>query len=166
MLRGFTGLNADKLCRTVMAILLLVMVGLNVANVIARHVLATSIRGADEILVFAMIWLVFAGAAIVAAQGRHLRFPVVYDRLPYPIRRVTGMGIAAGSVCLFGYAAFASWQVIGKLDRIGQTSMAAGIPMTVPHSAVFLCFALMALISGYVCIRFFTDEQKMHRPEQ
>lgn len=150
---GRTGENVKAFCRTVLALLLLGMVGLNVANVGARHGLASSIPGADEILIFAMIWLVFVGAALVAAQDKHLRFPVLFDRFPYAARRIIGIAIAAGSACLFGFTAFASWQVIVKLDRIGQTSMAAGIPMTVPHTAVLVCFTLMTLIAAVACFR-------------
>lgn len=129
------------------------MVALNVANVIARHGLATSIRGADELLVFAMIWLVFFGAAFVSWQDRHLRFPVIFDKLSPRIRRIVGFALSIVSLGLFGVAGFASWQVIEKLDRIGQKSMAAGIPMTIPHSAVFLCFVAMALIAAISCFR-------------
>lgn len=150
---GHTGKTVNVFCRTVLALLLLGMVGLNVANVGARHGLASSIPGADEILIFAMIWLVFVGAALVAAQDKHLRFPVLLDRFPNTVRHAIGIAIAAGSACLFGFTAFASWQVIVKLGRIGQTSMAAGIPMTVPHGAVLVCFTLMTLIAAIACCR-------------
>ncbi|MEQ9487872.1 MAG: TRAP transporter small permease subunit [Alphaproteobacteria bacterium] len=145
-----------SVCRSALAALLLGMVVLNVANVITRHGFTSSIPGADEILVFAMIWLVFTGAALVAVLDRHLKFPVFADRLPARYRQPLLLFVSLGSAGLFAFTAVSSWQVLVKLDRIGQTSMAAGIPMTVPHSAVLLSFGLMAAIALWRCIGYLT----------
>ncbi|MCG8358254.1 MAG: TRAP transporter small permease subunit, partial [Kiloniellales bacterium] len=51
--------------RRLLGLLLIAMVLLNVGNAIGRYVFRRSIDGADEILIFAMAWLVFIGAAVV-----------------------------------------------------------------------------------------------------
>ena len=54
-----------RVASRLLGLVLLAMVALNVANAAGRHVLQRSILGADEILVFAMAWLVFGlGAAL------------------------------------------------------------------------------------------------------
>ena len=57
-----------------LGVILLLMVALNAANAVGRHFFVRAIEGADEVLVYSMIWLVYLGAALVSQKGQHLRF--------------------------------------------------------------------------------------------
>ncbi|MEQ8966689.1 MAG: TRAP transporter small permease [Azospirillaceae bacterium] len=125
------------------------MVGLNVANAFSRYVLLRSIDGADEILVFAMAWTVFLGAALVTARGGHLTIGLLADSLPPRARTALAAVIALATAAL---AAFVTVQSVGFLDRlfaIGQRSMALGLPMWIPHASVTVGFALIAAIAAW-----------------
>ncbi|WP_119461996.1 TRAP transporter small permease [Rhodospirillaceae bacterium SYSU D60014] len=137
---------------SIIGLLLIMMVVLNVANAFGRYVFGQTIPGSDELLVFSMVWLVFLGAALATAGGRHLRFDLLAIVLPRRLEflldaiRCTFAAVLAGFVCL------QSWEALSKLGRIGQKSMDMGVPMTVPHAAVFMGFALIALISAVLAV--------------
>lgn len=142
-----------RIVRTLLGLLLLSMVLLNVANAAGRYLLGKAIPGSDELLVFAMIWLVFLGAVVVTAQGGHLAFDVLSRALPPAPRRALYVLQCLGVAALTGFAATQSWAVLRKLARVDQSSMAIGMPMVVPHAAVLLGLSAVALLSLWLALR-------------
>ena len=141
-------LGAGRLAlRWALGLLLIAMVLLNVANAAGRYLFGRAITGADEVLVFSMVWLVFAGVVLVTAEGRHLRLDLAASlfrgRLGHGRAVLIDLMIAV--LCL--YVALQSWEIIGRLAQIGQRSMALGIPMVVPHAAIAIGLAATALVA-------------------
>lgn len=141
-------LGAGRLAlRWALGLLLIAMVLLNVANAAGRYLFGRAIAGADELLVFSMVWLVFAGVVLVTAEGRHLRLDLAASlfrgRLGHGRAVLIDLMIAV--LCL--YVALQSWEIIGRLAQIGQRSMALGIPMVVPHAAIAIGLAATALVA-------------------
>ncbi len=128
-------------------VLLIFMMLLNGANAFGRFVLGRSIVGADEVLIFSMIWLVFLGAAVATWKRRHLSIDLLRPRLARAAQRwfLVLYGLTLALVCLF--VAAQSHGVILQLGRIDQRSMAAQIPMTIPHAAVIVGLGLAALFA-------------------
>lgn len=133
-------------------LLLIAMVALNVANAFGRYVLGSAIPGSDELLVFSMVWLVFLGAVLATASGGHLRFDLLAMLLPRRLERLLDAVRYAIVSVLAGFVCLQSWGALVKLGRIGQKSMAMEVPMTVPHAAVFVGFALIALVSAVMAV--------------
>ena len=133
--------------RTFLGLLLLGMVVLNVANAAGRYLFKRAIPGSDEILLFAMVWLVFIGAVLVAVRGDHLGFDLLPRSLPRPwawwLKRLHSLAIAG----LTGFVAWQSWGVLQMLSGVGQRSMATELPMVVPHASLFLCLTAICLVS-------------------
>ena len=124
-----------------LGVILLLMVALNAANAIGRYFFDRAIEGADEVLVYSMIWLVFLGAALVAQKDKHLRFDLLERILKaYRARRVLFFVVT--------FVVFQSVQVIEKIGKVGQKSMALEIPMVIPHSAVLIGLLLIGGIAG------------------
>lgn len=150
-IRQGVGYLAGRL-KLAIGILLVLMVVLNAANAVGRYVFHRSINGADEILVYAMVWLVFLGAAAVTWEARHLRIGFLAAKLPERLQ--VGLNIiqilTLAGLCLL--VCVQSIDVIGQLGKIGQRSMAAEIPMTVPHTAIALGLGLCVL---FACLRLF-----------
>src|SRR3546814_15011162 len=102
----------------VIGLLLIMMVVLNVANAFGRYVFGQTVPGSDELLVFSMVWLVFLGAALATAGGRHLRFDLLAIMLPRRLEflldavRCALRAVLAGSVCL---------QSRGPLSTLGRS---------------------------------------------
>ncbi|MEM7224148.1 MAG: TRAP transporter small permease [Pseudomonadota bacterium] len=144
---------ARAIVRYALGLLLLAMVILNVANAAGRYLFQKAIPGSDEILVFAMVWLVFLGAALVSLDRRHLGFDQLSGLLG---ARWRGQLIRGRYLCvalLSGYVTWQSWSVLQTLARVGQTSMASEIPMIVPHGAVPVGLGLICLISLVYAVR-------------
>ena len=131
--------------RGLLGLALIAMVALNVANALGRYLFGRAIEGSDELLVFTMIALVFLGAPLVAAEGRHLRFDALAGRLPGR-RLVETVGLAFAAL-LLGWLAWHSLGAVERLAGLGQRSMALGLPMAIPHAAVTAGLGLSALVA-------------------
>lgn len=146
--------RAHRILAVATGCLLLAMVLLNVVNVIARRLFAAAIPEADELMVFSMVWLVFLGVILVTAEDRHLRFDILSKALRGRGSLVHGIVLDALVAVLAAYVAVQSYDVVGRLLRFDQRSMAAGIPMAVPHLAVLVGLAATALVAaGRVVLR-------------
>ena len=131
----------------VLAVALLAAIVLNFANVIGRYVFAKSILGADEYQIYAMVWMAFVGAAVVAWRGEHLRMDALAQLLPEGLLRVLRIAELVLLLVLAVFVIVNSWAYTARM--LGISSAVAGIPMWVPHGAVIAGYALLAL----VCVR-------------
>ena len=68
------------------AVLMLIAVALNAANIVGRYVFFQPIASAEEIMLFLLVGTVFLGNAIVGFEGKQLRMDVILHALPPPIR--------------------------------------------------------------------------------
>lgn len=151
---AWAGLLIDRLT----ALLLLAMVLLNCANAAGRYLLGRGVQGADELLVFSMVWLVALALVTVTAEERHLRFDLLARLLPrrWLALREALILLLVAAVC--GYVALQSWAFLQRILMIGQRSMALGLPMAVPHAALLLGLGLTgltALLRGLLHLRRF-----------
>ena len=143
----------SALIRQALGLVLIAMVVLNVANAAGRYLFGKAVPGSDELLTFAMVWLVFVGAVLVAASNDHLGFDLLRRVLPGRARRVLHRVQCLVIMLLSGFVAFQSWSVLEKLAQVDQRSMATGIPMAIPHAAVLAGMALISLVSLGLMLR-------------
>lgn len=138
--------------RTLLGLVLVGLVLLNVANAVAR---ATGIVviGVDEVLVFGMIWMVMLGMLLVTAEKGHIALELlnmrVGPRAAIALSVVTHLVMA--SAC--AYAALQSFYFVQRVSALGQTSMALGMPMLIPHSALVVGFGGTAIIALVLVLR-------------
>ena len=133
--------------RTLLGLVLLGMVVLNVANAIGRYSFGAVFIGADELLVFALVWVVMLGTLLVTAEQSHIALDFLVDRAGP--RGLILLKILHHAVIVAGssYAAAQSVSFVRRVAALGQTSMAMGIPMAIPHSALIVGFGGTALIA-------------------
>jgi len=127
---------------------LVTMVLLNVANAAGRYGGLPTLTGADELLVFGMIWIVMLGAIIATRDRTHLSIDLIHARMTPAQRRLllAATGIVMAATCAF--VAWHSYQFIARIGALGQTSMGLGIPMVIPHVAILAGFAGMAVVAA------------------
>lgn len=145
--------RAARAIEIVLALAFLLAIALNFANVIGRYVLGSSILWADEIQIFIMIAMTFIGAAVVTWRRQHLRMDVIARLLPMPVQKllkVVELLLVLALTCFVTY--HASDYTLRMLD-IGRTSDTAGVPMWIPHGSVALGFALVAIVSIWLCVK-------------
>lgn len=160
---GRLAARAQHGLQLVLGWVLLFAVLVNLANVIARYFLDRAILGAEEIQVFAMVWITFVGAAVVACRDEHLRMDVLLERTPLRLRRVvTGLeALLLATVALFMLVQSArfTWQMV----EFGRNSDALGVPMVIPHSGVVLGFALLSCLATLRLLRILPAASTRHK---
>ena len=130
--------------RALLGLGLVAMVGLNVANAAGRYGGFATLTGADELLVYAMIWIVMVGAILAARGGEHLNIDLLPSALPGTAATLVAVTVDLVTLAVCAFIAFHSWTFIARIAAIGQTSMGLGVPMTWPHAAVLVGFAGIA----------------------
>jgi TRAP-type C4-dicarboxylate transport system permease small subunit len=152
--------------RALLGLLLLGMVALNVANAICRYVFGVVLTGADEVLVFTMIWMVMVGMILATADRRHIALDFLVTRAG-PRQRIA-LSILHHAVLLgaCGYAAFYCWAFVARVAAIGQVSMALGLQMAIPHFALVVGFAGTAIASALLLAADISELTRGPRPSQ
>ena len=129
---------------------LLLLVGLTLAQTVARNFFDTGLPGADAITRHLVLYILFFGAALAAENQRHIRIDVVaawlsqdaLDRLHRPLN-----ALAAGVCVLFTQAALRfwldEWEYVSAAER-WQTLM----NLILPFGFGLLClhFLIAALL--------------------
>lgn len=148
--------------RYLLGAVLIGLVLLNVANALARATGAVVI-GVDEVLVFGMIWMVMLGMLVVTAEGNHITFELVTSRVRPRTRDLLMITTQAVLALSCGYAAYQSFLFVQRITVLSQTSMALGMPMLIPHSALIVGFGGTAVIAALLAAtrlqRFLAGEE-------
>ena len=134
--------------RVLLGLLLLGMVALNVANAICRYVFGVVLTGADEVLVFSMIWMVMVGMILATIDRRHIALDFLVTRAGPRQRAALTILHHAVLTGACAYAAIYCWAFVARVAAVGQTSMALGVPMAIPHFALFVGFAGTTIASA------------------
>ena len=125
----------------------MLVVGLNFTSAASRYAAGRPIMGADEVQVYAMVWLIFLGAVMAAARRAHLRMDVLTMGLaPRPawIRSLVEMLLTLVTcVTMVVVSSQFAWQI----HEFDQRSDAAEIPMWIPHISVAVGFLGVAIVS-------------------
>lgn len=131
--------------RTTVALLLLVAVGILVADVALRAFFGVALAWAAELTRYAIVWLVFIGGAIGARSGAHISIDLLGTILParaaHRLVQVAAM-IAAGTTAMI---AWYGWTLVGQMRQFGQTSASLEWPMWVVYLAIPIGCGLMTL---------------------
>jgi len=154
----------ESLCRVVeiaLSYAFLFAVALNFLTAVDRYIFKHSIIGSDEVQTYIMIWMTFVGAVIVSWRHRHLRMDVLLSRLPRSIRTVFMAAELCLIVVLTGVLATRSFVYAAQMEVLDRRSDLAGLPMWIPHSALFIGFALIALIALWRAIELFTGRAEL-----
>jgi TRAP-type C4-dicarboxylate transport system permease small subunit len=124
---------------------MLTAVAINFANIIARYLFGEAIFWTEEVLGFLMIYSVFLSAVTIAFNADNINMDLFYARFTKRVRRAVNTAILVVFVLACAFMALQSYKVFGLHLRNSTRSVAAGVPMAVPHSALLVGFTLMAL---------------------
>ena len=124
--------------RRLLGLVLIGMVVLNVVNAVGRHAFGAVFIGADEVLVFSMIWVVMIGMLLITVERSHITLDFVRTRVRPRARIVLAIVQHALMAAACAYAALQSLAYVERVAALGQTSMALGMPMAIPHAALIV----------------------------
>lgn len=143
---------AERVLRTLLGLLLLALVAVNVVNAASRYLVGSQWIGSDEFLVYGQVWIVMLGLAVVTAERRNLALDLLVGGRFGRLRRARDVVTGLVTMVACGYAAWQSWLFIGRIASLGQTSMALGLPMAIPHAALFVGFAATAAVAAVLVV--------------
>jgi TRAP-type C4-dicarboxylate transport system permease small subunit len=137
----------------VLGLAMLAIVAINVANATGRYLLGFSMTGADEVMVYTMVWMVMAGAVLSLASRDHISINLVPS---YATGRTLHLlhiahDLAAAFSCAL--ATYASYGFVTKIAAFGTRSMGLGLPMVIPHAALLAGFAALTLTAVALLVR-------------
>lgn len=150
---GRLGGQAMRWLHTLLGLSLLFVVGVNVMNATSRYLLGISPVGADELMVYVVIWAVMAAAILSLVLRSHINVNLLPLYAKGRFRHLLHVVHDAAAVLACGYATYASWIFIGRISKLGVTSMGLGLPMTVPHAALLFGFAGLTVAGAVMLVR-------------
>jgi TRAP-type C4-dicarboxylate transport system permease small subunit len=146
-----------NLIRVVLATILLASVLLICANAFGRYVLWKPIIWAEEVLGYALVWMVYLGAVIVTAERQHLKMDLLSKALGPTFDKVTDLLAALVFVAVGGLIIYQSYFSIREFTHRSQV---ADLPMNVLHLVIPVSFALMVIATLALAISDFARRGK------
>lgn len=128
------------------AVLMLIAVALNAANIVGRYVFFRPIASAEEIMLFLLVGTVFLGNAMVGFEGKQLRMDVILHALPPGPRRAFDIAADLTMIAVCVVLIVLGWPAVQMLAEFDQRSQAAEIPMVIPQALVPIGLGLNALL--------------------
>jgi TRAP-type C4-dicarboxylate transport system permease small subunit len=125
--------------------LLFIAMTINLANIIARHLFGSAIFWAEEVLIFIVVWSTFLAVASIVYRGDHLNMDLFYAGMKPPWKMMVNAAVAAMFIACSLIIIVQSYKVVTLYIRSGTVSIAAGVPMVIPHTAVLVGFALILI---------------------
>ncbi len=141
--RRAAGIALDSVPKAIAGILILAGVLIIFVNVVSRYLFSAAIFWAEEILVFMVVGLVAVSAIAVSFKGAHLSMDLLLSRARERTRRLIHGLITVVFVGCCGFVALQSVAIVTAFYRTGTVSIAAGVPLVVPHTVLLIGFVLM-----------------------
>lgn len=129
--------------KLMLGIILLATLVLLFINVLLRYVFENPIVWAEELIGFALVWIVFIGAVVVTWERGHIVVGTLKTVLPEAVYIWIERFIAILSTVICLIIASICWELVMKTVATGQLSTAARIPMYL---------ILLALPFSYLCM--------------
>ena len=137
--------------RFIAGLLVLVIVGITAVNVVARYVFLAPFFWAEEALTYVMISFVYIAAILVTWDGNHLRMDILSQMLKSPWKEIVNFVSTVLFILICAFIVTQSFEVTLLQAKFGKRSVAAEIPMVIPHSMVLIGFFFMLVA---VVVRF------------
>jgi len=138
-------ITAEAWVRHLLALIMVFLVALNLVALVGRHFPWYTLSWADEVMTFAMVWGVALGLFSVSLRKAHLSMDLLFISLPRGARRVLEVLIATVTIGVTGFVMLQSWRFIQAMAQVDMRSMAAQMPMAIPHSALLIGFGLIII---------------------
>jgi C4-dicarboxylate transporter DctQ subunit len=140
-----------NICVALAALALIAIVAINGVNVVARYFFGSPFSWAEELMLFLMIFGVFAGGIAVTWRNQHIRIETIIERAPATVQRTAKLLAPIVSVVVLATVTVASFRLVSLLASFDQRSDALQAPMWIPQSFVTIGLAFMA---SFIAVRF------------
>lgn len=135
----------SRVCQAVSTFLLVVIVGLNAANVCGRYLFNAPISWAEEVLVDLMIVAVFLAFPAVTLDGAHVRMDLLMHALPPKARSALQIVADVVGLAVAVIMVVATVPTVMMLIEFDQWSDSGSVPLALPQSVIPFGFAAAIL---------------------
>ncbi len=119
----------EQMEKLVLAGSVLLMAGVNIANVFGRNFLGQTLASAEELNQILMVLITFMGIGYGVRHARHIRMSALHEQLPGPWRKGLHMVICAGTALLLAALAYHATRYVGEVRTLGSVTPALQIPL-------------------------------------
>ncbi len=140
--------------RFLIAVSLLLIVVITILQVFARFLFDSPLIWSDELARFALIWMVFIGAAIVSYDDKHMGVEMFQEKMSHKTKLVTTLIMRVVILITLGITVYSSIELIEVSHS--QSSGALGIPFSFWRAAAPVGSLIMFV---FIIIRSINDIQ-------
>jgi C4-dicarboxylate transporter DctQ subunit len=139
--------------RASIGLILIASTAIVFVNVVLRYFFNYALSWGDEVITYALLWLVFLGSGVAAREGAHISMEAVLSLLPPRLQR--GNAVLVNGVCaaLCGVVGFLGWRLAVAVRGLDQVGAASGVPMFWVYLAIPAGCLLMMLGFFEVAVR-------------
>ena len=137
--------------RFIAGTLVLSIVAVTGANVVARYIFLAPFYWAEEVLTYVMISFIYLAAILVTWDGNHLKMDILTQMLKSPWKEVFNFLSTMLFIAMCIFIVIQSFEVTVLQIQFDKHSVAAEVPMVIPHSMVLIGFFFMMVC---VIVRF------------
>jgi C4-dicarboxylate transporter DctQ subunit len=157
-----TGDAVSRVSNILAAVSLLLITAVNVANVVARYIFTSPFAWAEELMIYLMILIVFAGCVTATWHQIHIRIDMLTVLLNPRVQVVVNVVVTAVGVVALALIIKASLVSIERLYRFEQLSLALEAPLWIPQSFVSLGLSIVAVM---MVVRLWVPRRDSHSAE-
>jgi TRAP-type transport system small permease protein len=129
-----------------------------------RYALNDSASWTEEIARYLLICTVFVGASVSVRKNTHIHVDLFYRFMPRPLARLISTFVDAVRILFFGYAAWLTWLLMGKIGR--QQMAIIDWPIGIIYAFVLFGFLLMCFRSITTAVKHWRQGYSvLERPE-
>ncbi|MEO6972071.1 MAG: TRAP transporter small permease [Rhodoferax sp.] len=112
-------------------------------QIVFRYALDRPLGWTEEITVLCWVWVVLWGESFIIADADEVRFDILYNAVPRPVRRVFTLVSSLALVVLMALSLPATWRYVEFMHR--EHSAYLRIPFDYLYS-IYVVFALMCIV--------------------
>ncbi len=154
---NFTDVAISRFEGFVLASGVILMAINTMAGAISRFVFNDAIIVTDELNMFFIVMITFAGISYAAREGRHIRMSAIYDALPVKIRKIFIIVISAITAFFMFFLCYYSVVYIVDIYESGRILPALEVPVYLVYLWVPVGFFVTGIQYIFTVIKNFTD---------
>lgn len=136
--------NIDVFIASAMLAVLVVLTSL---GVVMRYVVKSPFTWLEEVQLFCMVWIVFAGAGVAFRTGSHVAIEMVVDLFPQRVQKVIEIFIDIVVVAVIAYLFKQSLGFISMMFQSGRSTSILDIPYWLDYGIA--PFSYVAMLISY-----------------
>lgn len=142
----------------VASIALIVLIVLTFSGVIMRYVVGKPYTWLEEVQLFCMVWIVFAGGGAAFRTGSHVAIEMVVEMFPESVQKIIGYLIDLVVFLVIAYLFYNSIGFIQMFLKSGRSTSMLKIPLAAQYVIAPVSYILMVI--SYFWSKYFDKSEK------